>query len=108
MTEGCKDAIGACEEALDNPKKVLETCEEEAGICAEELDVDTPIKVLDSLVVDGGEGVKVRCVVDNGAVVLNVEYRVAVPLIHVVFAVIRSHKPEDTGLFELSQSQYTP
>ena len=108
VTKGCENAIGACEEVRDVPKKVLEASEEEAGICAEVLDVGTPNKALDDPAIDGEEGVEVRCVVDKEAVVPDVEYRVAVPLIHVVLAVTRSHEPEDTGLFELSQSQYTP
>ena len=103
VTEAREEAVMVSEEVLDVPKKGFETCEEEVGIFAEVLDVGTPNKVLDSLAVDGKkeEGVKVRCVV---AVVLHVEYKVAVPLIHVIFGV-RVQETEDSVPGELSQSQ---
>ena len=108
VTEGCEDAIGACEGVLDVPKKVLETCEGEAGICAEVLDVGTPDKVPDDPSIDGEGGVKALFVVDDEAVVTHVEYRVAVPVNHVVFAVSSSQGFEDTGPGESSQSQCPP
>ncbi len=106
VTDAREEAVRVSEEVLDVPKKVFETCEEEAGIFAEVLDVGTPNKVLDNLAVDGEkeEGVKVRCVVDTEAVVPHVEYTVAVPLIHVVFGV-RVQETEDSEPGELSQSQ---
>lgn len=105
VPEGCGDATGACEEELDVPK--FNASEEEADICAEVLDMGVSNEVLDNPPLDRDEEVKVRCVVDNEAVVPDVEYRVAVPLNHVVFAV-RVHETEDAGLVELSQSQYMP
>ena len=106
MTEAREEAVRASEEVPDVPKKSFETREEEAEVFAEVLDVSTPDEVLDNLAVDGKkvEGVKVRCVVDIEAVVPHVEYRVAVPLIHVVFGV-RVQETEDAGPGELSQSQ---
>lgn len=106
MAEACEEASGVSDEVLYIPGNLLEASEEEAEISAEVVIVVAPNKVLDNPDVDGKreEEVNARCVVDTKAVVLHVEYKVAVPLNHVMFGV-RVQETEEAEPSELSQSQ---